>query len=95
MAGWIRAASRQYADRLDAIQGGWISLIRCRIVNTRSIGSRVGRVLVGVSALALAFFGLYQAWAGSTAIIRWLQQTVLAVTVEAKPAAVVSEHLTE
>jgi hypothetical protein len=28
------------------------------------------------AAIALAFFGLYQAWAGSTAIIRWLQQTV-------------------
>jgi len=41
----------------------------------RSLGSRVGRVLVGVSGLALAFFGLYQSWSGSTAIIRWLQQT--------------------
>jgi len=34
----------------------------------RSLGPRVARVLLGLSALALAGFGLYQLWAGSTAL---------------------------
>lgn len=36
---------------------------------TRSLGPRVGRFLVGLSAAALAVFGLYQIWAGLTAIV--------------------------
>ena len=35
----------------------------------RSIGPRVARVLVGVSAVALGCFGLYQLWSGSTALL--------------------------
>jgi threonine/homoserine/homoserine lactone efflux protein len=35
----------------------------------RSLGPRLARVLVGVSAVALAGFGLYQLWAGGTAIV--------------------------
>jgi threonine/homoserine/homoserine lactone efflux protein len=36
----------------------------------RSLGPRVARVLVGISAVALAGFGMYQLWAGSTALLR-------------------------
>jgi threonine/homoserine/homoserine lactone efflux protein len=35
----------------------------------RSLGPRVGRVLVGLSALALAGFGMYQTWAGARALL--------------------------
>jgi threonine/homoserine/homoserine lactone efflux protein len=35
----------------------------------RSIGPRVARALLGLSAVALAGFGLYQLWAGSTALV--------------------------
>ena len=35
----------------------------------RSLGPRVARVLVGVSAAALLVFGLYQLWAGLTALM--------------------------
>jgi hypothetical protein len=38
----------------------------------RSLGSRVARALVGISALALGVFGLYQLWSGSTALMRLL-----------------------
>jgi threonine/homoserine/homoserine lactone efflux protein len=51
------------------------AVILVLFAGARSLGPSVGRVLVGLSAFALAFFGLYQSWAGSTAIIRWLQQT--------------------
>ena len=35
----------------------------------RSFGPRVARTLVGVSAVALAGFGVYQLWAGSTSLL--------------------------
>jgi threonine/homoserine/homoserine lactone efflux protein len=35
----------------------------------RSLGPRVGRALVGLSVLALAAFGIYQAWAGARALL--------------------------
>jgi threonine/homoserine/homoserine lactone efflux protein len=35
----------------------------------RALGPRVSRALVGLSALALACFGVYQLWSGSTALI--------------------------
>jgi threonine/homoserine/homoserine lactone efflux protein len=38
----------------------------------RSLGSRVARALVGISALALGVFGLYQLWSGSMALMRLL-----------------------
>jgi len=34
----------------------------------RSLGPRVARLLVGVSAAALAIFGVYQIWAGASAL---------------------------
>jgi threonine/homoserine/homoserine lactone efflux protein len=36
----------------------------------QSLGPRVGRVLVGVSAVALAAFGCYQLWAGGHVLLR-------------------------
>ena len=36
----------------------------------RALGPAVGRTMVGISALALAGFGLYQLWAGAAAILR-------------------------
>jgi threonine/homoserine/homoserine lactone efflux protein len=38
----------------------------------RSLGPRIARLLVGVSAVALAAFGLYQLWSGSTALMHSL-----------------------
>jgi threonine/homoserine/homoserine lactone efflux protein len=38
----------------------------------RSLGPRIARVLVGVSAAALGAFGLYQLWTGSTALLQRL-----------------------
>jgi len=35
----------------------------------RSLGPRVARSLVAVSAAALAAFGAYQIWAGATALV--------------------------
>ena len=40
----------------------------------RSFGPRVARVLLGISALALCCFGLYQLWSGSTALLDRLRQ---------------------
>jgi hypothetical protein len=48
-----------------------LSLI-CIIIlfaTARRLGPRVNRVLVGLSALALAAFGCYQLWAGLAALL--------------------------
>jgi len=37
----------------------------------RRFGSKVRRILIGISAIALAFFGFYQLWLGTTAL--WLK----------------------
>jgi threonine/homoserine/homoserine lactone efflux protein len=39
----------------------------------RSLGQRVARVLLGVSAVALGLFGAYQLWSGTTAIVQRIQ----------------------
>jgi threonine/homoserine/homoserine lactone efflux protein len=36
----------------------------------RSLGRRVARVLIGLSAVALGCFGVYQLWSGATALIQ-------------------------
>jgi len=36
----------------------------------RQIGPKVNRVLLGISAIALAAFGLYQLWLGASGLIR-------------------------
>lgn len=36
----------------------------------RSLGPRIARILVGVSAAALGAFGVYQLWSGSTALLQ-------------------------
>ncbi len=38
----------------------------------RSLGRRITRILVGISAAALFLFGVYQGWSGLTALIRRL-----------------------
>jgi threonine/homoserine/homoserine lactone efflux protein len=38
----------------------------------RSLGPRIARILVGVSAAALGAFGVYQLWSGSTALLQRL-----------------------
>ncbi len=40
--------------------------------SARSLGPRITRILLGVSAAALFLFGLYQGWSGATALIRRL-----------------------
>jgi threonine/homoserine/homoserine lactone efflux protein len=35
----------------------------------RALGPRVGRTMVGISALALAAFGVYQLWAGAASLL--------------------------
>jgi threonine/homoserine/homoserine lactone efflux protein len=39
----------------------------------RALGPRVGRAMTGVSALALAAFGVYQIWAGGAAVFHTLR----------------------
>ena len=39
----------------------------------RALGPRIGRVMLGVSAAALAAFGVYQIWAGGAAVFRDLR----------------------
>jgi threonine/homoserine/homoserine lactone efflux protein len=48
------------------------AVILVLLAGARSLGPRVARILVGVSALALASFGLYLSWSGSTALVRRL-----------------------
>ena len=39
----------------------------------RALGPRIGRVMLGVSAAALAAFGVYQIWTGGAAVLRVLR----------------------
>jgi threonine/homoserine/homoserine lactone efflux protein len=48
------------------------SVILVLFAGARSFGPRIARVLVGLSAVGLGFFGLYQLWDGTVAIIRTL-----------------------
>ena len=45
------------------------ALILAIFAGARSLGPRVAHALVGLSALALGLFGLYQLWCGSTALM--------------------------
>lgn len=45
------------------------ALIVVLFATARSLGPRVSHVLVGLSAVALACFGLYQLWFGATALL--------------------------
>jgi hypothetical protein len=47
-----------------AVAAGIVILVSA----AHAFGPRVARSLVGVSAVALAGFGLYQLWAGATAL---------------------------
>ncbi len=46
------------------------SLVLIPFAGARSLGPRVGRGMVGLSAVALAAFGCYQLWAGGAALLR-------------------------
>jgi threonine/homoserine/homoserine lactone efflux protein len=48
------------------------AVILIPFAGARALGPRVGRAMVGVSALALAAFGVYQVWAGVATIWRQL-----------------------
>jgi hypothetical protein len=48
------------------------SIILALFAGARSLGSRITRILVGVSAAALGFFGLYQLWHGTVAVMHML-----------------------
>jgi len=45
------------------------AVILLPFAGARNLGPRVGRSMLGVSALALAAFGLYQLWAGGAALL--------------------------
>jgi threonine/homoserine/homoserine lactone efflux protein len=45
------------------------AVILLPFAGARTLGPRVGRWMLGVSALALAAFGLYQLWAGGAALL--------------------------
>jgi threonine/homoserine/homoserine lactone efflux protein len=46
------------------------AVILVPFAGARALGPRIARALVGVSALALAAFAVYQLWAGGTALLR-------------------------
>jgi threonine/homoserine/homoserine lactone efflux protein len=46
------------------------ALILIPFAGARTLGPRIGRTMVGLSAAALAAFGLYQLWAGAAALLR-------------------------
>ena len=43
------------------------------IAGARALGPRIGRVMLGISALALTAFGVYQIWTGGAAVLRVLR----------------------
>jgi threonine/homoserine/homoserine lactone efflux protein len=47
------------------------ALILVPFAGARALGPRVGRAMVGLSAVALATFGVYQLWAGASALLGW------------------------
>jgi len=49
------------------------AIILVPFAGARALGPRIGRVMLGVSAAALAAFGLYQIWAGGAAVFRNLR----------------------
>lgn len=47
-------------------------VILALFARVRAVGPRVARILIGISAVALALFGLYQVWSGATACVEML-----------------------
>jgi threonine/homoserine/homoserine lactone efflux protein len=45
------------------------AVILIPFAGARALGPRVGRAMIGLSALALAAFGVYQLWAGGVALL--------------------------
>ena len=48
------------------------AVILIPFAGARTLGPRVGRAMLGLSALALAAFGVFQVWAGSASLVRRL-----------------------
>jgi threonine/homoserine/homoserine lactone efflux protein len=46
------------------------AVILIPFAGARALGPRVGRTMVGLSALGLTVFGLFQIWAGGTSLVR-------------------------
>ncbi len=76
----LKAWRQTPADGITLVAAFYLTMVLVTAVilvlfaGARSLGPCVARALVGISALALACFGLYQAWTGSTELIGWLQQ---------------------
>jgi threonine/homoserine/homoserine lactone efflux protein len=49
------------------------AIILIPFAGARALGPRVGRAMVGLSAIALTAFGLYQLWAGGASLCQQLQ----------------------
>jgi hypothetical protein len=45
------------------------AIILVPFAGARTLGPRTGRAMVGISAVALAAFGLYQLWAGGASLL--------------------------
>ena len=71
LKGWREAP----AYGIALLIGFYVPLIACSLgivllfASARSLGPKVGRALVGISALALAAFGLYEVWQGVSAFL--------------------------
>jgi threonine/homoserine/homoserine lactone efflux protein len=71
-----RAAPAYGIGLLAAFYGTMIAstaVVLLPFAGARALGPRVGRAMLGASALALAAFGLYQLWAGGTSLWQQLQ----------------------
>jgi len=49
------------------------AVILVPFAGARALGPRIGRVMLGVSAAALAAFGVYQIWTGGASVLRVLR----------------------
>jgi threonine/homoserine/homoserine lactone efflux protein len=72
----IRAWRASPADGVALVAGFYVTMIAATALlllifaGARSLGPRIGRAFVGLSACALAGFGLSQLWTGGVAILR-------------------------
>ena len=72
------AWQRSPLGSLAVVGAFYVTMIAATIVilalfaRVRAVGPRVARILVGISAAALALFGLYQIWSGGAACVQML-----------------------
>jgi threonine/homoserine/homoserine lactone efflux protein len=71
LKGWAESP----AHGIALLLGFYVTLVACTLglillfAGARSLGPKVARALVGLSALALAAFGLYELWLGVSAFL--------------------------